>query len=110
MKSNLSTLVSTWLMKVGVCVLIVVAGVQGVEPRPPEPEPGVLPLDDTPINAIKKRPEFNQPNLSPQIKLTEILIKFGIVNLKNFPVVIIQYPTQFLILQLSAKCQKGLST
>jgi len=25
-------------------------------------------------------------------------------------VVIIQYPTQFLILQLSAKCQKGLST
>ncbi|SUZ99146.1 uncharacterized protein METZ01_LOCUS52000 [marine metagenome] len=32
------------------CITIKSAGVQGFEPRPPGPEPGVLPLDDTPNN------------------------------------------------------------
>ena len=37
-----------------------VAGVQGIEPQPSEPEPDVLPLDDTPIKSLEKGREFKQ--------------------------------------------------
>ena len=33
--------------------MIYFAGVQGIEPRPSEPEPDVLPLDDTPKYDLK---------------------------------------------------------
>ena len=46
------------------------AGVQGLEPRLPGPEPGVLPLDDTPITLLKiispARGKFTAGRLSLQ--------------------------------------------
>ena len=51
-------------------ILFCVAGVQGIEPRPSEPEPDVLPLDDTPMISLKKGQKFNQfPLRAKRIKV-----------------------------------------
>ena len=40
-------------------IILFYAGAQGFEPQLPEPEPGVLPLDDAPMTSLSKKEGAN---------------------------------------------------